>query len=207
MFSSLGEHGSVIVMYKEGDDCVNSTSVHLKKVLDQLPTISQPTQKKASNGSSGMPQKSFSSKRNILSGTRLMNLQQQVANNINIAAAQRRLENQLNPKSLMVRNNIQNLAFLQNQALAPTFNPLLMNMDYLQKLQWLASGAYDPLATAQVVQNILIMQELQRFETRRLALQSHYLKLQGMKWSRKGSSHSVKNSQGAQNSSGVQISA
>ena len=94
-----------------------------------------------------------------------MNLQQQVANNINIAAAQRRLENQLNPKSLMVRNNIQNLAFLQNQALAPTFNPLLMNMDYLQKLQWLASGAYDPLATAQVVQNILIMQELQRFET------------------------------------------
>lgn len=153
-----------------------------------------------------MPQKSFSSKRNILTGTRLMNLQQQVANNINIAAAQRRLENQLNPKSIMGRNNIQNLAFLQNQALAPTFNPLLMNVDYLQKLQWLASGAYDPLATTQVVQNILIMQELQRFETRRLALQSHYLKLQGMKWSRKSNSHSVKSSQGTQNSSGVQIS-
>merc|ERR1719354_797428 len=70
---------------------------------------------------------------------------------------------------------------------SPLLNPLL-NLDQIQKLQWsplLGNGVYDPLA-AQLIQNYLIMQELQKFETRRIALQSHYLKMQNIRWPRKG---------------------
>jgi len=199
----IGEHGNVVVVYKEGDDCVNSTSVHLRKVLEQLPTVSRPSPKPLSANVQNAGSKTYQNKRNGIQNNPLANLPQQIANNISIAAAQRRLENQFSSKNFLARNNLQNLGFLQqNQSISPAgLNPLLMNIEYLQKLQWLAAGGYDPLA-AQVVQNILIMQELQRFETRRLALQSHYLKMQNMRWPvKKGQKHASN----SPNQNGLQV--
>ena len=196
----------MIVIYKEGDDCVNSTSEYLAKVLKQLPTV---TQKEPTNkiNPSVISSKQFVTKNQQSSP--LINVPQQIAHSINISAAQRRLENHLSPtaKSFVSRNNMLNLPYLNNQL---PVHPLL-GLEYLQKLHWplqLATGGYDPLA-AQLVQNYLIMQELQRFETRRLALQSQYLKMQGMRWPKKSyhNSNRQHHTNNTSNTNGLQISA
>ncbi|XP_065659342.1 BTG family protein [Hydra vulgaris] len=175
----IGEHGAVIVIYKEGDDCVNSTSEYLAKVLDKLPTVIQ-KQPIVGNQHNGI------NKVYPIRNSPLINTQPLV--NSYIANGNRQFEKSLSPtaKTFVSRNSTQKNLFSANRTFNPAgVNPIL-NLEYLQKLQWpllLASG-YDPLA-AQLVQNYLIMQELQKFETRRLALQSHYLKLQSMQFSKK----------------------
>lgn len=182
---NLGEHGAVIVIYKEGDDCVNSTSEYLAKVLNQLPTV---LEKKSPPPKDGMNKTTDGQSSNVFKHQRHF---------VNNSVGQHRNVNNLSPsaKSFVSRKNGPlNLPFnLRN--LQPNLNPLL-NLDYLQKIQnWpllaaaAANGGYDPL-TAQLLQNYLVVQELQRFETQRLALQSHLLKMQNLqRWSRKSHSH------------------
>ncbi|XP_057311931.1 protein BTG1-like [Hydractinia symbiolongicarpus] len=185
----IGEHGHVIMIYKEGDDCVNSTSEYLAKVLNQLPTV---TPKEPVNNVN--QSKHYNVRTSTVTSAPLINAPQ-----VNMST--RRMENHLSPsaKSFVSRSNKPlNFPFLNNRPFPQAMNPLL-NLDYLQKLQWplLATGRFDPIA-AQLLQNYLIMQELQRFETRRLALQSHYLKMQNLRWPKK--SHHNHNRQ--QSSSG-----
>jgi len=181
----------VILIYKEGDDCVNSTSEHLAKVLSQLPTVTEkkhPNSKKDSN-SSKLSHEKPKSKHSIP--------QQLLANSINMSVNQRRLNNHLSPSAnsfVSRKNGGLNLPGINMRALQPNLNQLA-TMDYLQKLQnWpliaAASGVnYDPLTT-QLLQNYLVVQELQRFETQRLALQSHLMKMQNLqRWSRKSHNH------------------
>ena len=62
----------------------------------------------------------------------------------------------------------------------------LANLEYVRKMYWplLAASGYDPFM-AQVAQNYLVAQELARYEAQRLALQSHYIKMQNMQWPKK----------------------
>jgi len=188
----IGAHGLVIVIYKEGDDFVNSTSEYLAKVLSQLPTVTEKPKKDA--GSSHGNQDKSKNKHSI---------PQQLANSINMSVNQRRMNNHLSPSAnafVSRKNGNMNLPGFhhrqpnQNQNL----NNQLATLEYLKKLQnWplLAAAAtgvnYDPLTT-QLLQNYLVVQELQRFETQRLALQSHLMKIQNLqRWSRK--SHNRQN--------------
>ena len=149
-------------------------------MLDKLPTV---IQKQPIVANQHAVNKVYPMRNNPLINT------QPLVNPFNLSNGHRQLEKCLSPtaKTFVSRkNSTPTIPFLANRAFTPAgVNPIL-NLEYLQKLQWpllLASG-YDPLA-AQLVQNYLIMQELQKFETRRLALQSHYLKLQSMQFSKK----------------------
>ena len=183
----------VIVIYKEGDDFVNSTSEYLAKVLSQLPTVTEKPKKDA--GTSYGNQDKSKNKHSI---------PQQLANSINMSVNQRRMNNHLSPSanSFVSRKNGN---FNHRQ---PNLNQnlnQLATLEYLKKLQnWpllaAATGVnYDPLTT-QLLQNYLVVQELQRFETQRLALQSHLMKIQNLqRWGRK--SHNRQNH--SQNSSNI----
>lgn len=209
----VGEHGMVIVIYKEGDDCINSTSEYLAKVLNQLPTVSEKEFPKKKDSTTLHQDKAVPTpKPNSHNFT-------QLANSLNISVNQRRLNNHLSPsaKSFVSRkNNALNLAGFNIQALQPNLNHMA-NLDYIRKLQnWpliaaaIANGAYDPL-TAQLLQNYLVVQELQRFETQRLALQSHLLKMHNLnnRWSRKSHQHRQHNqhtSSSSNSGKGLQVS-
>lgn len=207
-FVFVGEHGSVIVIYKEGDDCVNSTSEYLAKVLDQLPTIMQ---------KEGVPKLSSSNSnkftmKNAINQANASNVPHLTSNINGSALHHRRVENHLSPiaKTFISRANGVNIPYINNHNFPPVVHPLL-NLEYLQKLHWpllAAGGGYDPLA-AQLIHNYLIMQELQKIETRRLALQSHYLKMQNMRWPKKIHSSTKQHTtpSNSTNSSGLQISA
>lgn len=183
-FYFIGEHGLVIVIYKEGDDFVNSTSEYLAKVLSQLPTV---TEKSFRDPVSGSKNDKSKAKHHA-------SIPQQLANSINISVNQRRLNNHLSPSAnsfVSRKNNSNNLLPGFNlRNIQPNLNQLA-TMEYLQKLHnWplIAAAAginYDPLTT-QLLQNYLVVQELQRFESQRLALQSHLMKMQNLqRWSRK----------------------
>ncbi|XP_066921382.1 protein BTG3-like [Clytia hemisphaerica] len=182
----IGAHGLVIVIYKEGDDFVNSTSEYLAKVLSQLPTVTEKPKKDA--GSSHGNQDKSKNKHSI---------PQQLANSINMSVNQRRMNNHLSPSAnafVSRKNGNMNLPGFHHRQSNPNqnLNNQLATLEYLKKLQnWplLAAAAtgvnYDPLTT-QLLQNYLVVQELQRFETQRLALQSHLMKIQNLqRWSRK----------------------
>eukprot|EP00111_Clytia_hemisphaerica_P022440 TCONS_00065948-protein len=188
----IGAHGLVIVIYKEGDDFVNSTSEYLAKVLSQLPTVTEKPKKDA--GSSHGNQDKSKNKHSI---------PQQLANSINMSVNQRRMNNHLSPSAnafVSRKNGNMNLPGFHHRQSNPNqnLNNQLATLEYLKKLQnWplLAAAAtgvnYDPLTT-QLLQNYLVVQELQRFETQRLALQSHLMKIQNLqRWSRK--SHNRQN--------------
>jgi len=188
----IGAHGLVIVIYKEGDDFVNSTSEYLAKVLSQLPTVTEKPKKDA--GSSHGNQDKSKNKHSI---------PQQLANSINMSVNQRRMNNHLSPSAnafVSRKNGNMNLPGFHHRQPNPNqnLNNQLATLEYLKKLQnWplLAAAAtgvnYDPLTT-QLLQNYLVVQELQRFETQRLALQSHLMKIQNLqRWSRK--SHNRQN--------------
>lgn len=188
----------VIVIYKEGDDCINSTSEYLAKVLNQLPTV---TEKETS------PVKETNK---TDTDSKLCGISQHIVNNVSVPTSRRHHNNHLSAsaKSFVSRKNGGlNIPFnLQNlQALQPNLNPFLSNLEYLQKLQnWpflTGNSGYDPLA-AQLLQNYLVVQELQRFETQRLALQSHLLKMHNLqRWSRKHHSNGHNHRQHSQPSS------
>ena len=153
----------------------------------------------------------FSTKNPISQGSAISNMPH-IATNINASTLQRRVENHLSPiaKTFISRTNGVSIPYLNSHTFPPVIHPLL-NLEYLQKLHWplLAGGGYDPLA-AQLIHNYLIMQELQKFETRRLALQTHYLKMQNMRWPKKIYSNSNKQHNSTSNSTnntGLQISA
>lgn len=186
----------VIMIYKEGDDCVNSTSEYLAKVLNQLPTV---TEKEVT------PKTEASNK--VGKDSKYRGIPQHLVHNISMSMNQRRHNNHLSAsaKSFVSRKNGGlNIPF-NLHALQPNLNPLI-NLEYLQKLQnWplfaASNGGYDPL-TAQLLQNYLVVQELQRFETQRLALQSHLLKMHNLqRWSRKHHSHNHNHRQHAQTNS------
>ena len=152
--------------------------------MSHLPTVTEKPRRDPVGGS-----------KNDKSKTKHMpSIPQQLANSINISVNQRRLNNHLSPSAnsfVSRKNNGNNLLPGFNlRNLQPNLNPLA-TMEYLQKLQnWplIAAAAginYDPLTT-QLLQNYLVVQELQRFESQRLALQSHLLKMQNLqRWSRK----------------------
>ena len=52
---STGELGTVVVIYKEGDDLINSTSEYLATVLSHLPTVVNHTTTNSTNNNSRSP--------------------------------------------------------------------------------------------------------------------------------------------------------
>ena len=177
---------------------MNSTSEYLAKVLSQLPTVTEkPNRDQAVN-----------LKHDKSKIKHAPTIPQQLANSINISVNQRRMNNHLSPaaNSFISRKNGNHFPGFNLRNMQPNINQLA-TMEYLQKLQnWpliaAATGInYDPLTT-QLLQNYLVVQELQRFESQRLALQSHLLKMQNLqRWSRKSHSSRQHPSQHAGNPS------
>jgi len=173
----IGEHGIVSVIYKEGDDIVNSTSQHLADVLKKLPTITtaaraSPSGHKSSNdaGKSTSPVPAHRKPENRLSPTARSFVTQQRAGigGVNPAAA----ANLLMSAAGMGGHRGNQAAFLSQVQ-------QLVNNEYLRKVYWplLAATNYDPMM-AQAAQNYLLAQELAKYQAQQMALQSHYMKMQ-----------------------------